>query len=219
MATRKNNIFGKISGRLGKTTTRIRNGKEVVYSLPEKVNVSNSKEAKTARRKFGLTVKFARFINSIPALSSLWASAKIPGTNSYQRLIKHNAKLTAQNNLTINNIIIPPGILPAPLSSSYNDGTISLEIDRSLSKYSPFILHTILYLYEPAEKKLDDFSFEYIQKEITDPEMNGIIPVSLKLNGTQKTLYENYNHCILYAALTSSKGKTKWSSTYSFIIS
>jgi hypothetical protein len=218
MATRKNNIFGKLSGRLGKTTTRIRYGKEVVYSLPEKVNISNSKASKTVRKKFALTVKLAKFINSIPPLSASWSAAKIPGTNPYQKLIKHNAKLTGENNLTLNNIITPLGVLPAPLSCTYKDDAINIEINKSLSASLPFIIHTVFYFYEPSENKLDDFSFEYTQKEITDSATNRIASVSLKLSGTQKTLYDSYNHCILYIALTSSKGKAKWSSTSSFII-
>ena len=104
MAIRRNNILGQLSGKHGNTVTRIRFGKEVVYSLPDKVKVSQSKEAKAARSRFGLTVSFAKFINSNSALSAIWAVAKIPGTNAYQKLIKHNAKLTGENYLTVNSI-------------------------------------------------------------------------------------------------------------------
>ena len=69
MATRKSNVFGKLRGRLGNTTTRIRNGKEVVYTLPDKVKLSNSPAAIAARKKFGLSVNLAKFVNSIPVLS------------------------------------------------------------------------------------------------------------------------------------------------------
>ncbi len=216
MATRRKNVLGPLSGRLGNTITRIRYGKEVVYTLPEKVNVSSSNAAKTARRKFGLTVNFAKFINSIPALSAVWHTVKIPGTNSYQRLIKNNVKLTGENNLTLNNIITPPGILPGLLRCSYKDEIISLEIDSSLSSSVPFEIHIIFYFYEPGEIKLKKFSLEYIHNELNDFDLNTVTQVSLSLNMYQKSLFDKYYHCILYAALTSSKGKIKWSSTSTF---
>jgi len=72
MAIRKKNILGQISGKHGNTVTRIRYGKEIVYALPDKVKVSKSKESKAARSKFGMTVRFAKFINSISPLSVIW---------------------------------------------------------------------------------------------------------------------------------------------------
>lgn len=65
MAIRTNNPLGKISGTFGKTVTRIRNGKEVVYVLPGKIKYSKSKAAKAGRKKFGLSVSFAKFVNSV----------------------------------------------------------------------------------------------------------------------------------------------------------
>ncbi len=218
MATRRKNILGHMSGRLGNTTTRIRYGKEVIYSLPDRVKISNSEAAKTARKRFGLTVNFAKFINTIPALSAVWSAAKVPGMNSYQRLIKHNAKLTGEKNLTINNIITPPGILPAPFICSFREGILEIEIDRNLNNSMIYFIHIVSFFYEPAEIKLNDFSLQYIQKETNDIEMNEISRFSLSFNVTQQNLLDNYKHCIIYTALTSAEGKTGWSSTSSFSI-
>jgi hypothetical protein len=216
MATRRKNILGIMSGRLGNTITRIRYGKEVIYSLPDKVKISNSEAAKGARKRFGLTVNFAKFINSIPFLSAVWSAAKVPGVNSYQRLIKLNSKLTGEKNFTVNNIITPPGVLPAPLIRSFQDGILELEIDRGPNNSVVYFIHIVFCFYEPSGNQLNDFFLEYIQKEIDDPEMNEIVPVSVSLNGTQQDLFDKYKHCIVYAALTSSEGKAEWSSTSAF---
>jgi hypothetical protein len=213
MAIRRKNILGEVSGKIGNSITRIRYGKEVVYSLPDKVKVSNSQGAKTARKKFGLTVNFAKFINSIPDLSGLWSNTNIPGTNSYQRLIKNNAKRTDEKNLTLTNIITPPGTLTAPLSCSFKDNVIRLEIDSSLNDSIPFTVYIVLCFYEPMEMKLNDFTLDYIQNEIN--ETSG---VSFILNGTQKMMYETHNHCIIYTALIKFKEKTEWSSTSAFML-
>jgi hypothetical protein len=217
MAIRKSNILGKLSGRLADTTTRIRYGKEVIYALPDKVKVSKSPAAKSARKKFGLTVNFAKFVNSIPDLSAVWKAAKIPGVNSYQRLIKHNAKLTGETSLSINNIITPPGKLPRPLNGSCEDGNITIGIDSKLQSRLPVILHSVLYFYGPAENNLEDFCLEYIRRAINDFEGNDTA-VSLELNEPQKLLFKKYNRCMLYSGLTSSKEKIEWSSTLSFTI-
>ncbi len=218
MATRKNNSLGNISGKLGNTVTRIRNGKEVVYLLPDKVNVSNSPSAKAARRKFGLKVKFAKLINSIPVLSDVWSVAQIHGSNSNQRLISHNPIPKDEMNLTMKNIITPSGDLPAPLNHSYKNNLITMEIDSKLRSSLPLIIHLVLFFYELNDTQQNDYSMEYIQKLIDDTETTGNTPVSFKLNGTQKELFKKHNHCILYSALTSSKQKIKWSPTSSFTL-
>ncbi|MFZ0456414.1 MAG: hypothetical protein WCE54_20365 [Ignavibacteriaceae bacterium] len=215
MATRRTNIFGKLSGRLGNTTARIRYGKEVVYSLPDKVKVSSSMAAVAARKKFALTVNFSKFVNSVPALSAVWKAAKVPGVNSYQRLIKHNPVSKDEINLTIKNIITPPGNLPGPLNCLYKDTAITLEIDSQLKSSLPFFVHMVLYFYEPVEINSNNLSFEYMQKEIASLEAGDSIRVSLGLNEAQKLLFEKYNRCILYTALTSSKEKVEWSPTFS----
>ena len=171
MAIRKNNVLGQTSGKLGNTVTRIRNGKEVVYALPDKVKISHSKKAKAARNKFALTVGFAKYINSIPALSSVWAYANIPGANSFQKLIKHNSKLTGENCLTLKNIITPAGFELSVEEFSLLNDTVSLSI--KLSENFPLELlssnihiHAVLYFYEPRLKKDKPFLFSHLSVDI-----------------------------------------------------
>jgi hypothetical protein len=221
MAVRKNNPMGSIQGTLGHTVTRIRNGKEVVYILPDKVKISQSTAAKAARRKFGLTVNFAKFVNSFPALSGIWSYANISGTNSYQKLIKHNAGLTCENSLTLNNIITPEGIPLQTEDFSFNNETFSFSfnlIDRNNANdlIFPAQIYSVLYFYEPKNKNRESFLFSLLTQEIEEPQSGENLIIRLNLDATQLKNASLYNKCIIYSALMFSKidmDNPVWSST------
>ncbi len=226
MAIRKSNILGPVSGKHGNTVTRIRYGKEVLYALPDKVKVSQSKEAKAARKKFGMTVSFAKFINSIPALSSIWSAAKIPGTNSYQKLIKHNSKLTGEDNLTINNIITPEGFFITINDFSFSSSIIRLSIDFSRNNIQstisfPLLIHAVLYVYVPWKENDKPFQLLALSQELTQVEFDNKSIIQLELSPHQKIIAESYNKCISYFAITSSienSNKPIWSTTTARLI-
>ncbi len=110
MAQRKNNILGPVSGKIGNLLFRQRYGKEVVYHMPETYKISYSASAVKSRAKFGNTVKLARLINSNEKLHSIWANSTVKGVNPYQKIIKLNSKYTAHKGLTMQNILVPPGV-------------------------------------------------------------------------------------------------------------
>ena len=221
MAIRKNNPLGKISGTFGKTVTRIRNGKEVVYVLPGKIKYSKSKAAKAARKKFALSVSFAKFVNSVPALSAVWSFVKIPGSNSYQKLIKYNVRLTGGDSLTVNNIITPEGILLTLKDFSYNNGTFYFSVntrDNNITddKLFPAQIYSVLYFYEPKNKKGKSFLLSLLTLEIEEPPLTQNLEFQLELDSTQLKYAGYYNKCIIYLAILfpqAKNGNLLWSDT------
>ena len=221
MAIRKNNVLGQTSGKLGNTVTRIRNGKEVVYALPDKVKISNSKHAKSARNKFALTVGFAKFINSIPALSGIWSYAKIPGTNSFQKLIKHNSKFTNENSLTVNNIITPSGFDLSIEKFSFAGNILHLLI-KPAAAILPVLLsskvhfHSVLYSYQPKLKNDKSFMFSHLFGKIESLMPDTATEVRLSLNLSQQNLIRNYKQSIIYFTIVVYPDDAKsplWSNT------
>ncbi len=223
MAIRRNNVLGQTSGKLGNTVTRIRYGKEVVYALPDKVKISQSKPAKAARSKFALTVSFAKYINSIPALSSIWANAKIPGTNSYQKLIKHNFGLTGENNLTINNIISPAEYNLIIKDLSYEDNKYTFSIDLSkinlaLSSLLPMRAHSILYFYEPKQNNEMQFSFLHLSNEINSIPPDNKIEIPFGKSTSGSNIPEHFHKLINFITVLSDNENSinsLWSNTIS----
>jgi len=223
MAIRKNNILGFTFGKLGNTINRIRNGKEVVYTKPAKVRISQSKKAKAFRNKFALTVNLSKFINSISALSNIWNSAVVRGTNSYQKLIKYNSKFTSINSLTIKNVITPPGINFSIDEITYSGNKILLlvnSINTGFPNPKSFArtIYSVLYFYEPKSNKYESLSFLTLSKEIEGELSDTKLEILLTLNKTQQLLSRHYNKCIAYFAIILSSEDTNtpvWSNTVS----
>ena len=122
MAILNNNVLGNIRGKLGNKVIRLRNGKFVVYTKPLVYNLSHSAASQKARSKFAFAVKLAKLINSTPELAAVWKSSKVQGSNSYQKIIKHNLKFMSDAGLTSASLIVPPHITPE---------TYSIKIDRT----------------------------------------------------------------------------------------
>ncbi|MGA9293938.1 MAG: hypothetical protein WBV81_15190, partial [Ignavibacteriaceae bacterium] len=100
-------IFGKPSGKMKNVVYRIMNGQPFASKRPLKYNASKSKAAVSQRTKFAVAVEFAKFVNSIPALSNIWKKAEIKGTTSFNRIIKFNLKYVNEKSPTVNNLITP----------------------------------------------------------------------------------------------------------------
>ena len=129
MARIDKSVLGFVSGKLGEFVFRKMNGGKFVSLSPDKYKISQSAEAKTGRANFAATVKFAKFINSIPELKEIWSTARIEGTNSYHRIIKYNAKRVNSGKLTTANKIIPEGqILTISSISLKEENQLELNI-------------------------------------------------------------------------------------------
>ncbi|MCR4418014.1 MAG: hypothetical protein NUV92_09775 [Ignavibacteria bacterium] len=127
MADVRKKIIGTLKGKLGDVVFRERNGKIIAYSKPKKYRKTKSVKLKKERNKFATVVQLANIIKSIPDLYFIWKNSDLPGSNAYQRIIKNNLQLTNGADLTINNLLFPPGI----------DLNISLvEINQTRNKIS-----------------------------------------------------------------------------------
>lgn len=135
MAHINRKILGSIKGTIGDVVFRERNGKVIVFSRPKKYKKTKSQKLKNERKKFATVVKLANIIKNSTDLYSIWKASKLPGSNSYQKIIKNNLKLTDDVNLSVNNILVPPGI---------NLELNILEINRRQNKISEIKLEISL---------------------------------------------------------------------------
>ncbi|MDP2039335.1 MAG: hypothetical protein Q8L04_18310 [Ignavibacteria bacterium] len=143
MAVCKNNILGRVSGKLGNLILRRRYGKDIIYSKPDAYNISYSDKAIAGRAKFANTVKLARLINSNLELSSIWKRAELKGTNSYQKIIKLNSRFTTVEGLSLKNLITPPGIAASSVLLEFERSGISVRLECSIKSTS---LKATLYI-------------------------------------------------------------------------
>lgn len=88
MAIVTKRILGDYHGKIGDEMFKMRYGRQFCYPAPSKHKMSNSAAFKNEQSKFGLTVRFAKIINSVKELSNVWRGARVPGVNCYQKLLK-----------------------------------------------------------------------------------------------------------------------------------
>jgi hypothetical protein len=145
MADVNKKILGTFKGKIGDLVFRERNGKLFVFSKPKKYKKTKSIKLKNERNKFATVVQLANIIKNIPDLYLIWKNSELPGSNAYQRIIKNNLKLTNGTEISINNILFPPGL----------DFNINIkEIYQSKNKINEIVI----------ELYLDDHSREILKQ-------------------------------------------------------
>ena len=215
MAIRKINPLGPVSGKIGNTVSRMRYGKEVVYTKPSSYNVSYSDSAVSGRSKFAVTVKLAKLVNSVPELAEVWKVAKLPGTNSYQKLIKHNAKLVSGSGLTLKNIITPSGLGSFQNSLTWNGNKIVLKIQiaNSIENYSSSFF-ALIYLENEKQNNM----IMLVSKDVVLSEYNFLEGTVVLSNEEIKTIRQ-FEKAVILGAFTFrqiSGQSIHWTSTLSF---
>lgn len=221
MAHINRKILGSIKGRIGDVVFRERNGKVIVFSRPKKYKKTKSQKLKNERKKFATVVMLANIIKNSTDLYSIWKNSNLPGSNAYQKIIKNNLKLTNNVDLSINNILLPPGIdiqlnLLNTERSNNNITEIKLELEFENAHKSLFESATIYSLFykidnSPAQTNLERFHFNEskINQNKEDNKYIINIPVNIKLNkncnliGLFCVVSEKRNHKIYW---TSTKG-------------
>jgi len=222
MAVIKKNILGDISGRLGKYTYRVRNGKLVKYRRPVKQRVSHSGAAVSARNDFAITIRLAAFINSFPALKQIWKNAKVPGSTNYQKIIKNNSAAVKLFGISAKNIIAPPGIPFNVNELSLSDNNIKFNIPVNSNELkrlfsNPVIIHIIFYFHSPVKESGQPYCFSGLVTELPAFPGRNAYTINPGLNyGTVKNLRE-YKKAVIYfsvSMLNPSAGNKYWTSSY-----
>jgi hypothetical protein len=110
MATVSGGIFGGISGKVGNVIFRKRGSKIFVAKLPKKrESIRNAREIENGK-KFGLTGKISKEINSIKLLKYFWHHLAIKGRSVSNVIFKENFGLLNIENLSGRVIMSPnPG--------------------------------------------------------------------------------------------------------------
>ena len=211
MAIRRTSAIGQISGKLEDTVTRYRYGKYIVYSKPDKYNISHSKEAVIGRAKFANAVRLARLLNSFPEISSAWKASKIRGTNGYQKIIKYNAVHTSPKGLTIKNIITPPGNFAILHSLQFDENKI---VFNCLAEEEFLSLKPVLFALLSLNNKSRCNLIMVSSCNVNIPGGQNVEAI-VELSKTEKRVLTSSRSVIILAAFISHENKTKWTSTFS----
>ena len=151
-------------------------------------------------------------INSLPALKRIWTDANVKGTNSFQKIVKHNAKSVVEGSLTTSNIITPGGLDLILLSALVQNNVlnIKLRLSENANIDFPAVLYIFLFF-----KEYHKTVFSMIDKlEIPSPD--GYFDLDIKINSNIIIALEEDIHPIVYlavAGLPSLYKQSYWTST------
>jgi hypothetical protein len=222
MADVRKKIIGTLKGKLGDVVFRERNGKIIAYSKPKKYRKTKSVNLKKERNKFATVVQLANIIKSIPDLYFIWKNSDLPGSNAYQRIIKNNLQLTNGADLSINNLLFPPGIdlntSLVEINQTRNKiSEINIEIDfdnHSKEIFTESTLIVVLYKTNNSKGISAQEKFYIIQTDTqinsNSQKINLKIPVNLKLTNGNSILG-------LFGLISKNKNfNTYWTSSKGF---
>jgi hypothetical protein len=215
-------ILGNVSGKIGNVVIKEMNGKFFVSLRQPTYRISRTYKAAERRNKFTTTVKFARHINSIPALAHIWQIAKLKGSRAYNRIIKYNLLLTSPDGfLTTNNIIIPNGIgvQILNLDFDFNEVSISVRLPEVPGSILGSMKYHLVYCFQkPESDTADNIVLFHFSSENITIRPDGMYNFNIVLTGQLKDLSKIYKSCIVYLMFIFDENlqkKVRWTNSYS----
>ena len=154
----------------------------------------------------------AKLLNSVPAISAVWKSAKFEGTNAYQKIIKHNSKYISPEGITKENIITPPGFFASAKEIILDENSIVLKciVGKEFS-----VPHAVAYILLVLNSKTNEELFILSSDKITiiDKEF---VEVNFSISKNERKKLYSSKRAMVLASLISMIPQIKWTSTISF---
>ena len=174
MARMDNFLNGKLSGTLGNVAFRQVNGKTIVVRKTKSFIPGTDSESIGRRTRFGIAVKLAQAIYSIPELKKLWQNSTPRKKSTYNFILRSNLKLIsdgkslAGGNLTVDAILLAPGftfnveVVRLAMSTDSIEVQLNPLVDNSdIDPHSEpkAKIVTLVCLGDPVNNSLDRFKF------------------------------------------------------------
>ena len=218
--------LGGVRGRVGDVVYRYMNGRTFISVYNNEVKISQTKESKNNRSKFGTVIKFAKAVNSVPDLNNVWIFSSEPGRSAYTKIFKHNYGSIKPDSVSGFCKITPKGVGLFIDSFELNPDnvTVKIKIDRSSEQrlLPPYTAHFIVYLTNSINPEIRDnilfaFSSKYVSEETSD-EFQTIIGEFIDYNKRLLTYFKNAT--VFFAIAKTDSKPPEWSETESkeFII-
>ena len=214
MAEITKSVLGQVNGQLGNLVFRRMNGNRFVSVRPSKYRAGKSASAEEGRGNFAITVALAKSVNRIPLLKEIWTVSNTEGTNSFQKLIKNNAKIVKEGSLTTSNIITPAGQALNLQAASFENQNLHLSFICPPNQYLKYPALLFVYLYFEKEDKI----ILSVSASLEETSLDGSYDIELILDSRVRKIISKDTNPIIYIALaggTPYKKRIYWTSTAS----
>jgi hypothetical protein len=204
-----NQVMGDHTGKVGNLIYRRRNGKIVVYKVPEKIKKSESQASKDIRKKLKPMSQFASEVCSFPELKLIWESdTRYKAVAPYHKVEQANKNLVTPDRPTINCRIVPDfGFKLNVNSVEANKEKVSIvvTVEKELVDYykqlKGFIVIILLCFYDPLKKEEKYFDFQRIRLNLTEWEVDKPVEVLFDFSEKEGEIFSKYKKTILYYTL------------------
>lgn len=131
MAFVRDQHLGVIQGALGPQVFKNRKGKSYVAQLPHNSGKVPSVNVTNVRKKFGIVTRFAKSVNSISALKSIWDNATPDSMSPYNGIFKSNYPFTTSSDVLDTALIVPRfyGFSITSTDLTVDETSVTLGID------------------------------------------------------------------------------------------
>jgi hypothetical protein len=218
-------VLGRASGKVGDLVFRNVNGKVFITSHIGSNKISKSPACVNNRFRFAAAVKFAKAVNKLPGLKSVWTKSRIKGGNGYSKIISKNIKSVSNNLITTSNVITPSGfsLTIKDVSLSKTKVSLSFILGYGAAKYTDmnFKANFVIALSKPIKPGTDKTTVLFADSNVTPSAAEYVVTFSKFANTTGETLLK-YKKAIVFFAITninSHTGKDIFSFSYANEIS
>lgn len=209
MATLKGEVFGRLSGKIGKVVARRVNGKTVISERPDHYKETTSEEAKNIRSRFSIAVEFSSYICSIALLKAVWNYNRKKHSNAFNMMQSFNIKSVGDNAPSLKNTITPRYIKSGnecvyPLSGiNFNGLAITAVFEGmdeliSLHGKAAYYLQFVILYYEPKVIENEYFIMDQVEYQLDASE--SVEKLQINLSTLQRDKAALYNKAIVYSA-------------------
>jgi len=227
MARLRGNVLGQLRGTLGNFYAREIDGETFLSSRAASYHLPVDPDSIVKRKQFAVTGRFAKLVNSLPVLKTVWKHTAGKSTSPYNVICKYNYHFASVDRPTLQNIISPEGFyfIPAAISFDWEKITVELpsliESVETSENETRLSVNLIICLFEPESEKKNLIDLMGFTNEIPDFDFSKGGGIGIELTDGEKERAGRYQKSILYLALVTKKmdGEIcQHSSTYSAAI-
>lgn len=215
MARVSGNVLGNLQGRLGNLSARTVNGQTILSARPSSFSLSQTPESIQARKKFGVTGKFAKQVLENITLHDIWSKEKLPDISVFNTIFKRNYEHSSVDKPTADNIITPGGFSVPTLAVTLLTDNLTVEL-LALDTASVFTAEevnlsasAIICYHNPTDPDDAPYSFISLNTEIANYSFDQTFELNLAFNVNQQALAAKYQNSIVYFAVASKNSDGK----------
>lgn len=200
MAKIRKQVLGRISGAVGDVLFRVKDGKGFVGTRPNSFMPGTDAKAVARRRRFALSVRYAKSVNEIASLKSIWKQYKSSSQSAYNFIMRSNYHAILPDDVTLAASLVPDiGFSTDITSSTIEPPAITVTIDPIgfNSGIDPLVetkiqLATVLFFKSPIDGNYSLYRFLPLLSPEVALSLNTALNFSIPLSDQQEKLYDQY---------------------------